>query len=99
MSIDHDRPLGPAYAQRVKKSKRGEYVKGVLYIIGGVWLLPALGYAQLMWPMIALGVVSIAIGFALGNGYSNWLRVALGAALVGATVWAILQIAPALMAF
>jgi hypothetical protein len=87
---------GLAYAERVKKSKRGEYIKGISYILIGVFLMPAIGLSQLMWPLVALGAITIGVGWALGNGYSNWLRVALLIGLIGGLGWFLLQYGAAL---
>lgn len=88
---------GPGYPERVKKSKRGEYIKGISYILIGVFLMPAIGVSQLMWPLVALGAITIVVGWALGNGYSNWLRGALLIGLIGGLGWFLLQYGPALV--
>jgi hypothetical protein len=86
---------GPHYAKRVQKSKKNQVGWAIGYFIAA-GALYYVGATAFVMPVIGLGVVTLIIAWALGKGYSNWLRVGLLLGLLGFGGWYILQLLPVL---
>jgi hypothetical protein len=84
---------GPAYAQRVRKSKRNQVHWGIGTFLAAILCLKVGVAMSTVLPIFGLSATFFVIAWALGGGRSEWLRWLLVLALVGFTGWYIYGVA------